>query len=95
MSFLRKLFGGGGNGGGGEPPAAPGVEHNGFTIRATPYQEGGQWQLCGVIEKTIDGVPKSHRLVRADRFAGRDEAAEAAVRKAKLLIDQQGEKIFR
>ena len=40
-----------------EKPAGPvkSIEHNGFTIHATPYQDGGQYQLCGVIEKVIDG----------------------------------------
>lgn len=91
MSFLKKLFGGGGAKA--EAPA-PTSEHEGFTIRATPFQEGGQWQLCGVIEKEIGGEVKSHRFIRADRFAGRDDAVEMTFMKARQIIDQSGEKVF-
>src|SRR5690349_12868498 len=55
MSFFKSLFGG--RKAEEEKPAGPvkSIEHNGFTIHATPYQDGGQYQLCGVIEKVIDG----------------------------------------
>ena len=44
MSFLKSLFGG--RKPAEEKPAGPvkSIEHNGFTIHATPYQEGGQYQ---------------------------------------------------
>lgn len=95
MSFLKKLFGGG------KPieakPAGPlkSIEHNGFTIHATPYQEGGQYQLCGIVEKEIDGEVKSHRFVRADRFAGQDEAVEFTLVKGRQLVEQEGERLFK
>ncbi len=94
MSFLKSLFGGS------KAPAAPAgplksLEHAGFTIHATPYQEAGQYQLCGVVEKEIDGVLRSHRFVRADRFPGAEEAADFALVKGQQLIDQQGETIFK
>lgn len=93
MSFLKKLFGGAK-----EPAAAAGplksIEHNGFTIHATPYQDGGQWQLCGVVEKTLNGEVKSHRFVRADRFPGQTEAVDFTLIKGQLLVDQQGDMIF-
>lgn len=91
MSFLKKLFGGGAPKPE-EPP--PSIEHAGYTIRATPYQEGGQWQLCGVIEKEIGGETKSHRFIRADRFAGKDEAVDMTFMKARQIIDQSGDRIF-
>lgn len=94
MSFFKKLFGGD------KAPAAPAgpvksLEHAGFTIHATPYAEGGQFQLCGVVEKEIDGVLRSHRFVRADRFANIEEAADFALVKGQQLIDQQGAAIFK
>lgn len=95
MSFLKSLFGGR------KPadaaPAGPlkTIEHNGFTIHATPYQEGGQWQLCGVVEKTIEGELKSHRFVRADRFPGQAEAVDFTLVKGQQLVDQAGEAVFR
>ena len=94
MSFFKKLFGGS------KEPVAPAgpvktLEHAGFTIHATPYAEGGQFQLCGVVEKEIDGVLRSHRFVRADRFPSAGEAADFALVKGQQLIDQQGETIFK
>jgi hypothetical protein len=95
MSFLKSLFGR--KDAGPTAPAGPlkTIEHNGFTIHATPYPEGGQYQLCGVVEKEIDGVLRSHRFVRADRFPGVDEAADFTLVKGQQLVDQQGETIFR
>ncbi len=96
MSFLKKLFGLGG-GGEAEPAAADGptAEHKGFTIRATPYKEGGQYQLCGVIEKAgADGALRSHRFVRADRFPDAQTAGEMALVKGRQIIDYEGERVF-
>jgi hypothetical protein len=91
MSFLKKLFGGGG---GESVPAGQTEEHKGFVIRATPYKEGGQFQLCGVIEKTVDGVEKQHRFVRADRFGSLEEAVPFVFTKGRQIIDEQGETLF-
>lgn len=91
MSFFKKLFGGG------TPKAeeaAPTSEHEGFTIHATPYSHEGQWQMCGVIEKEIGGELKSHRFIRADRFAGKSDAVEMTFLKARQIIDQNGERLF-
>jgi hypothetical protein len=93
MSFLKRLFGGGDARPAETGPAAS-IEHDGFTIHATPYEEQGQWQLCGVIEKEVGGALKSRRFIRADRFPGKEQAVEAVFQKAKLIIDQQGERLF-
>lgn len=96
MSFWKKLFGGGGaEGGRAEAPAGEPVEHNGFTIVATPFSEGGQFQTCGVISREIDGEMREHRFIRADRFASRDDAIETTLRKARQIIDEQGDRLFR
>jgi len=94
MSFLKKLFGGGSSSD--STPAAPKkqVEHNGFVIAATPYKEGGQWQTCGTVSKTIDGVLKEHRFIRADRFADEEGAADHAILKGQQIVDQMGDRIF-
>lgn len=96
MSFLKKLFGGGASE---TPEAAPGkakrqIEHEGYVIKATPYKEQGQWQTCGVVEKSIGGEVKEHRFVRADRFSDEDSAADHALIKGKQLIEQLGERMF-
>lgn len=91
MSFFKKLFGGGAPAA--EAPA-PTAHHEGFVIHATPYQAEGQWQMCGIIEKQVDGELKSHRFIRADRFAGRDDAVEMTFMKARQIIDQSGTRLF-
>lgn len=93
MSFWKKLFGGGG-GGAGEEAAGEPVEHKGFLIRPTPFTEGGQYQTCGIITKEIGGEVKEHRFIRADRFASKDDAIDVTLRKARQIIDEQGERIF-
>ena len=96
MSFLKKLFG---LSSASDAPAAQNadksVDYNGYTIRATPYMEGGQYQLCGVISKEVDGVLKEHRFVRADRTTSLDDISEMALAKGRQMIDQQGMRIFK
>lgn len=95
MSFLKKLFGlGGGDSDAQSAAPAETEDYEGFTIAATPYKEAGQFQLCGVISKVIDGERREHRFVRADRFAGQDDAVQMTLMKARQIIDQQGERIF-
>jgi hypothetical protein len=93
MSFLKRLFGGGSASAAETAPAAT-AEHDGYMIKATPYEEGGQWQMCGVIEKVVDGEAKAHRFIRADRFPSREQAAEFTLSKARQIIDQTGERMF-
>lgn len=90
MSLLKRLFGREAP----PPPPEPTVECEGFVIRATPYDAAGQWQLCGVIEREIDGVKREHRFVRADRFADRDTAIEMAFDKGRRIIGERGVRIF-
>ena len=93
MSFWKRLFGGGGSAAVEEAVSDP-VEHNGYTIRATPFTEGGQFQTCGVISKEVGGEMKEHRFIRADRFPSRDDAVDVTLRKARQIIDEQGDRIF-
>lgn len=92
MSFFKRLFGGGDAG---APAAAVAeAEHEGYRISAEPMKEGAQFRLCAVISKEIGGEMKQHRLIRADMFTSADEAAQAALRKAKLVIAEQGDAMF-
>jgi hypothetical protein len=96
MSFLKKLFGFGGRNAADEAtPAADPVEYKGFTIRAAPYKSEGQYQVAGVIEKEIDGTRHEHRFIRADRHAAIEDATEIALAKARLIVDEQGERMFK
>lgn len=94
MSFLKKLFGGGSSSD--SKPVGPKrtLEYNGFTIAATPYKEGGQWQTCGTVTKTVGGEVKEHRFIRADRFADEEAASDHAILKGQQIVDQLGERVF-
>lgn len=94
MSFFRKLFGGGSRPAGQIESAGNPVDYKGYTIKPTPFQEDGQYQTCGLISKEIDGALKEHRLIRADRFPSLDDATETTLRKARQVIDEQGDRIF-
>lgn len=98
MSFLKRLLGlgsGVGSGGADGPaPVAKQAEYKGFMVAASPYKVDGQYQVCGVISKDVDGARKEHRFVRADRFAGLDDAVEVSLGKGRHLVDEQGERIF-
>ena len=91
MSFFKKLFG--------MKPAAEepvsSIEHEGYLITATPMSDGGQFRLCAVISREIDGETLTHRMIRADIFPNRDDAIETSYRKAKQMIDEQGDRIFK
>ena len=84
MSLLSKLFGKS------EPKAPESVEHEGFKITPEPMRDGSQFRLSALIEK--DG--KTHHLIRADTLASAEAANEAAIAKAKQVIDQMGDCIF-
>jgi len=96
MSFFKKLFGGGGGSepAANEPKVAGEAEHRGFVIKATPYKQDGQYQTCGVISKEVGGEVKEHRFIRADRFAGLDDAVQLTLSKGRQIIDEQGERLF-
>lgn len=91
MSFLKNLFGGGTAK---ETPPPPGEDYKGFVIRATPMPVGGEFQLAGQIEKEVGGELKVHKFVRADRMSSRDDAVSFALAKARLIVDEQGDKMF-
>jgi hypothetical protein len=87
MAFWSKWFGGGDD----KPLAAvKSMQYKGYVIEATPFKDGGQWQLAGRITK--DG--KEHKFVRADKFTSSDDAADIAMSKGQLIIDQMGDRIF-
>lgn len=94
MSFWKSLFGGSKSAEPAAPKTVREAEHKGFHIAAQPYLEGGQYQLAGIITKDIGGETKTHRFVRADRFASLDDAADFAITKARQIIDQQGDRLF-
>nr|WP_238941620.1 HlyU family transcriptional regulator [Jannaschia sp. Os4] len=76
--------------GGGAPPAPDAIAYEGFAITPDPQKADGQWRIAATIEK--DG--RTHRMIRADTMADREQCAEASVAKAKQMIDEQGDRLF-
>ena len=94
MSFLSKLFGGGDSAKDRSAKAVVEADYEGFHIATTPMDEGGQFRVSALITKTVNGEEKSHRLIRADVCSSAQEASDMAMRKAKQIIDEQGERIL-
>ena len=93
MSFLKKLFGGGDSALTASKTATS-IDYNGYKITPAPMKDGSQFRLAGTIAKEIDGVEKSHMLIRADTFPSMESAEEAMLKKARYVIDEQGDTIF-
>ena len=91
MSILSRLFGGGPKP---EPPEAAPEEYKGFRITATPAKVEGGYRLGARIEKEVDGEAKVQDILRADVIGDRDAAEAASLRKAKQVIDEQGDALF-
>ena len=98
LGFLKNMLGGGSGSGGGdesEPQGAEAVEHEGFTIVATPRKASSGWSTEGRIRKDVDGETKEVHFIRADTSTSRDAAITLSVSKARKIIDEQGERVFR
>ena len=93
LGFLKKVLGGGDAGG--APESAEPVEHEGFTIVAAPRKAGSGWSTEGHIRKVVDGEMKEVHFIRADTSPSREAAVTLAVGKARKIIDERGERVFR
>lgn len=93
MSILSRLFGSR-RPGRGEAPAPEGERYEGCVIYPEPVRDGTRWRIAARIEKEIGGEVRAHRMIRADTLDSREDAASASAAKARMLIDQQGERIF-
>ena len=72
----------------------PSVDYKGFRIRPSPYRANGQYQTAGIIQ-TLEEPVREHRFVRAETHPSAEAAANFAIVKAKQIIDEQGESMFR
>ena len=91
MKFLRGLAGSKGE----EAAKHEAVEYNGFSIVPTPRKVPGGWTTEGVISRTDGEETRSEHFIRADMLMSEEEAANYSVTKAKKIIDEQGERLFR
>jgi hypothetical protein len=90
MSLFKSLFGGTS-----APAVIPSEDYKGYTITPDPIREGGKFRLAAKITKEIDGEMKEHQLIRADMLESEDVARTEGAAKARVVIDQQGDSIFR
>lgn len=90
MSLLSRLFGGGGP----PKPRHPTETYKDFAVTPDPIRDGPRWRISARIEKEIGGALKSHTLIRADTLEDETAAVAASVRKARQLIDEQGDRLF-
>lgn len=94
MSFLKKLLGGSSDNDEGSAKVLGSETYKGLAIRAIEMRAGSEFQLCGEIEKQVNGEAKVHRFVRADRLSSADQAASSALAKGKQIVDEQGDHLF-
>ena len=88
------LTSGGGDSSSAAAPADT-VEYNGYRIKPAPYRANSQYQTAGSIEKdTPEGV-KRHQFIRADIYANWDDAVAVTTSKAKQIIDQLDDRMFK
>lgn len=93
MDSIRNLFGGGGRA---TPPQAANdpETYKDCLIYAEPMPEGGQWRLAGRIVKGEGDNAREHSFIRADVFSNREDMEAATLRKARQIIDEQGDRLF-
>lgn len=88
IAFLKALFAGNTTTAA-QPLVA--VEYQGFEIRPEPLPEDGQFRVQGWISR--EG--QTHHFIRADILPSRDLCVQETLRKARVLIDQQGSGLFK
>lgn len=91
--MFKSLFGSSAKGAASAPKAVT-LEYDGYLIVADPQPVNGQYQVSGRIEKQDGETAKIHTFIRADTLPDRSGACDEMIRKAKMLIDQQGDSIF-
>lgn len=94
MSFFSKLFGGGKSAASGEPKILGQEDYKGYQIEAIQMKQGSEFILAGNIRKSFGDEVKVKKFVRADRLTSAEQASETALRKAKQIIDQEGDGLF-
>ncbi len=92
--FVKRLFSSGKEGTKAEAKVVSSAHYNEFEIRAAPVKDSNGWRVTGTVVKEIDGTLKEHHFVRADACPDVESAAALTLRKARQLIDEQGDRIF-
>lgn len=79
------------------PEDRPGeaVEYQGYSILPRPKAQGSQFYTAGVISKEFAEGRKEHHFIRADTHTSHESACQHSVQKARQIIDEQGERLFK
>lgn len=81
LSTLKSLF---------TPLPEGAIRYKGFTITATPEEDGGLYRISGVISKKH----QQHSFTLVDQMADRERCVLYSQQKAKIFIDKKGMGIF-
>lgn len=71
------------------------IEYDGFNIVPTPIREGAQFRVSATITKGEGESLQTHKFIRSDVIASRDECITHIIRKAKIAIDQRQDSLFK
>lgn len=94
--FLKRLFGGSSEGGEAAPPSGdPDEVYKDVEVFARPVKEGGQWRVAGLLRKQVDGEAVERKFMRADLLPDEETARSTALGKARLIVDQNGDGLWR
>jgi len=91
MKFLRGLGGAKSE----DPSTHEAVDYKGFSIVPTPHKAQGGWTTEGIISKADGDNTRSERFIRADMLMSEEDAVGYSVAKAKKIIDEQGDRLFK
>ncbi|MGF1900481.1 HlyU family transcriptional regulator [Aliivibrio sifiae] len=91
MGLFSRLFGSSPK----QEPVIEAIEYKTFLIYPNSEADGSQFRIAGKVTKEINGELKEHRFIRSDVISSKNDADELMLRKAKMLIDQMGESIFK
>lgn len=69
-------------------------EYKGYLLRISPQPQGGQFRVSAIISKA-DDPQRVHHMVRADLLPDLDSATDETLRKARLAVDQLGDRMFK
>ena len=74
-----------------EPVPMQSEDYKGYSLTPSPMADGSQFRVNGTISKG----ELSHKFIRADVIATKEACAQEFLRKAKLMIDQVGDDLFK
>ncbi|WBA10197.1 HlyU family transcriptional regulator [Salinivibrio kushneri] len=70
------------------------TEYQGYLIYPESTAENGQYRVSGRICKPLDDKMLTHTFIRSDLLGSQEDANSLMVTKAKMMIDQNGDRLF-